>query len=179
VEASSAAGSAVAGSVPEAAENETEPARNDLELNEDQVAALASGFVEAKHEETQEEAEADAIVGGAEFDEEEKQKKQKKHRPLKSRNSPRKKLRKSKLDAPPTGRNSLRTWLKSMPNTTQRMASTNMSSTNTPRSGMSTRKRSLQPPANSLWKHGGRRRRRDSPPRRNSCPARWRAERSS
>ena len=71
VEASSAAGSAVAGSVPEAAENETEPARNDLELNEDQVAALASGFVEAKHEETQEEAEADAIVGGAEFDEEE------------------------------------------------------------------------------------------------------------
>src|SRR6266513_2357678 len=71
VEASSAAGSVVAGSVPEAAENETEPARNDLELNEDQVAALASGFVEAKHEETQEEAEADAIVGGAEFDEEE------------------------------------------------------------------------------------------------------------
>jgi Rne/Rng family ribonuclease len=70
-EASSAAGNAVAGSPPEAAENETEPARNDLELNEDQVAALASGFVEAKHEETQEEAEADAIVGGAEFDEEE------------------------------------------------------------------------------------------------------------
>jgi Rne/Rng family ribonuclease len=70
-EASSAAGNAVAGSVPETAENETEPARNDLELNEDQVAALASGFVEAKHEETQEEAEADAIVGGAEFDEEE------------------------------------------------------------------------------------------------------------
>jgi len=70
-EAGSSAGHAVAGSVPEAAENEAEPARNDLELNEDQVAALASGFVEAKHEETQEEAEADAIVGGAEFDEEE------------------------------------------------------------------------------------------------------------
>jgi ribonuclease G len=70
-EASSAAGNAVAGSSPEAAEYEAEPARNDLELNEDQVAALASGFVEAKHEETQEEAEADAIVGGAEFDEEE------------------------------------------------------------------------------------------------------------
>jgi Rne/Rng family ribonuclease len=70
-EASSAAGNAVAGSSPEAAENEAEPTRNDLELNEDQVAALASGFVEAKHEETQEEAEADAIVGGAEFDEEE------------------------------------------------------------------------------------------------------------
>jgi len=49
---------------------ESEPHRNDVELNEDQVAALASGFVEAKHEETQEEAEADAIVGGAEFEEE-------------------------------------------------------------------------------------------------------------
>jgi Rne/Rng family ribonuclease len=49
---------------------ESAPARNDIELNEDQVAALASGFVEAKHEETQEEAEADAIVGGAEFEEE-------------------------------------------------------------------------------------------------------------
>jgi len=48
-----------------------EAARNDVELNEDQVAALASGFVEAKHEETSEVAEADAIVGGAEFDEEE------------------------------------------------------------------------------------------------------------
>ena len=48
-----------------------EAARNDADLNEDQVAALASGFVEAKHEETQEEAEADAIVGDTEFDEEE------------------------------------------------------------------------------------------------------------
>jgi Rne/Rng family ribonuclease len=67
----SAAGSVVAGSSREAAENEAEPARVEPELNEDQVAALASGFVEAKHEATQEEAEADAIVGGAEFDEEE------------------------------------------------------------------------------------------------------------
>src|SRR5713101_4245916 len=50
---------------------ESESARSEVELNEDQVAALASGFVEAKHEETQEEAEADAVVGGAEFDEEE------------------------------------------------------------------------------------------------------------
>jgi len=48
-----------------------ETGRNDAELDEDQVAALASGFVEAKHEETSEEAEADAIVGGADFDEEE------------------------------------------------------------------------------------------------------------
>jgi Rne/Rng family ribonuclease len=50
---------------------ESESARNEVELNEDQVAALASGFVEAKHEETQAVAEADAVVGGAEFEEEE------------------------------------------------------------------------------------------------------------
>src|SRR6267142_2827485 len=50
---------------------ESESVRSEVELNEDQVAALASGFVEAKHEETQEEAEADAVVGGAEFEEEE------------------------------------------------------------------------------------------------------------
>ena len=48
---------------------ESESVRNEVELNEDQVAALASGFVEAKHEETV--AEADAVVGGAEFEEEE------------------------------------------------------------------------------------------------------------
>src|SRR5882762_3967425 len=46
---------------------ESESVRTEVELNEDQVAALASGFVEAKHEETQEEAEADAVVGGAEI----------------------------------------------------------------------------------------------------------------
>src|SRR6266850_2163664 len=49
---------------------ESESVRSEVELNEDQVAALASGIVEAKHEETQEEAEADAVVGGAEFEEE-------------------------------------------------------------------------------------------------------------
>ena len=64
-----------AGASEEAAATETPTAesvvqRNDNDLNEDQVAALSSGFVEAKHEETQEEAEADAIVGGAEFEEE-------------------------------------------------------------------------------------------------------------
>jgi ribonuclease G len=64
-------GSAIVESPREAAGNDADAARNDTELNEDQVAALASGFVEAKHEQTQEEAEADAIVGGAEFDEEE------------------------------------------------------------------------------------------------------------
>src|SRR2546421_5043934 len=65
-EASAAANEAV-----EPPRDDVEAARNDTDLNEDQVAALASGFVEAKHEETQEEAEADAIVGDTEFDEEE------------------------------------------------------------------------------------------------------------
>jgi len=65
-EASAAASEAV-----EPPRDDVEAARNDADLNEDQVAALASGFVEAKHEETQEEAEADAIVGDTEFDEEE------------------------------------------------------------------------------------------------------------
>ena len=45
--------------------------RGDADLNEDQVASLASELVEAKHEETQEHAKADAIAGGAEFDDEE------------------------------------------------------------------------------------------------------------
>ncbi len=70
-EESSAAGSAAVEPSREASASGVEAARNDVELNEDQVAALASGFVEAKHEETSEVAEADAIVGGAEFDEEE------------------------------------------------------------------------------------------------------------
>src|SRR5437016_1948871 len=70
-EEASAAGSARAEPSLATAGNSMEAARNDVELDEDQVAALASGFVEAKHEETQEEAEADAVVGGAEFDEEE------------------------------------------------------------------------------------------------------------
>jgi Rne/Rng family ribonuclease len=70
-EESSAAGSALVEPSQETSANGVEAARNDVELNEDQVAALASGFVEAKHEETSEVAEADAIVGGAEFDEEE------------------------------------------------------------------------------------------------------------
>src|SRR5713226_8788455 len=70
-EETSAAGNAVVEPSQETAGNSVEAARNDADLNEDQVAALASGFVEAKHEETQEDAEAEAIVGGAEFDEEE------------------------------------------------------------------------------------------------------------
>src|SRR6266403_4931041 len=70
VEESSVAGGAVAEPPQETASSTLEASRNDAELNEDQVAALASGFVEAKHEETSEEADADAIVGGAEFEEE-------------------------------------------------------------------------------------------------------------
>jgi len=53
------------------AERESAPVRSDADLSEDQVAALAADFVEAKHEEATAEAEADAIAGGAEFDEEE------------------------------------------------------------------------------------------------------------
>jgi Rne/Rng family ribonuclease len=52
---------------------EREPARNhrnDADLNDDQVAALAADLVEAKHEEATAEAEADAVVGGAVFEEE-------------------------------------------------------------------------------------------------------------
>ena len=67
----STAGSRSVESSPDSAGNESEHAPNDADLNEDQFAALASGIVEAKHEETQEVAAADAVVGGAEFEEEE------------------------------------------------------------------------------------------------------------
>ena len=50
---------------------ETEAARHDAELSEDQIAALASGIVEAKQEEVQAEAEVDALAGGAIFEDEE------------------------------------------------------------------------------------------------------------
>src|SRR6266851_1633375 len=67
----STAGGRSVESSPDSAGNESEHAPNDADLNEDQFAALASGIVEAKHEETQEVAAADAVVGGAEFEEEE------------------------------------------------------------------------------------------------------------
>lgn len=58
----------------EAAETEASPeaageaeARRESDLSDDQVAAL-SRFVEAKHEETQDRAKADTLVGGAEFE---------------------------------------------------------------------------------------------------------------
>ncbi len=52
------------------AAQEREPARSDVDLNDDQVAALAADLVEAKREEATAEAEADAVVGGAVFEEE-------------------------------------------------------------------------------------------------------------
>src|SRR5262249_21012292 len=53
------------------AENPRE-GRSDADLSEDQMAALSS-VVEAKHEETQDRAKADALVGGTEFEEVEAQ----------------------------------------------------------------------------------------------------------
>jgi Rne/Rng family ribonuclease len=70
-EEASNGGNAVLEPSQETSANNVEAARNDAELNDDQVAALASGFVEAKQEETSEVAEVDAIVGGAEFDDDE------------------------------------------------------------------------------------------------------------
>jgi ribonuclease G len=57
-------------SSPAPAAQESEPVSNGAELNDDQVAALASDLAEAKHEEATAEAEADAVVGGAVFEEE-------------------------------------------------------------------------------------------------------------
>ncbi|MGB7848483.1 MAG: hypothetical protein WBL63_22915, partial [Candidatus Acidiferrum sp.] len=53
-------------------ESHSEPQRNGaVGLSEEELAALSSSLVEAKHEETQAHAEADSLVGGADFDEEE------------------------------------------------------------------------------------------------------------
>ncbi len=52
---------------------EPEPAQAEAPLSEEQVAALSSSLVEAKQEEMNEQAHADALVGGAEFDEEEEE----------------------------------------------------------------------------------------------------------
>ncbi|MGB7628507.1 MAG: Rne/Rng family ribonuclease, partial [Candidatus Acidiferrum sp.] len=49
----------------------SEPVRPELELSEDQAVVLSSELVEAKHEETSDHAKADALAGGAEFDEDE------------------------------------------------------------------------------------------------------------
>jgi len=47
------------------------PVRSESDLSEDQAAAIAHELAEAKHEETSDHAKADALTGGAEFDEEE------------------------------------------------------------------------------------------------------------
>ena len=53
-------------------ESHPEPQRNGTaSLSEEELAALSSRLVEAKHEETQARADADALAGGADFDEEE------------------------------------------------------------------------------------------------------------
>jgi len=48
---------------------EQEPARADAPLSEEDVAVISSSLIEAKHEETQAYAAADALVGGATFEE--------------------------------------------------------------------------------------------------------------
>jgi Rne/Rng family ribonuclease len=58
------------GSAPASTAQECEPVRSDADLNDDQVDALAADLVEAKREEATAEAEADAVVGGAVFEEE-------------------------------------------------------------------------------------------------------------
>jgi hypothetical protein len=49
---------------------EVEPARTDASasLSDEEAVALSSGLIEAKHEETQAQAKADALVGGPEFE---------------------------------------------------------------------------------------------------------------
>ena len=57
--------------LPTARGVESEDAQGDPDLSEDQTAALSSELVEAKHEETSDHADADALAGGAEFEEDE------------------------------------------------------------------------------------------------------------
>ena len=58
-------------SAPESNVAEIDTARPDSSLTDDDVAVISSSLIEAKHEETQAKAAADALVGGAVFDEEE------------------------------------------------------------------------------------------------------------
>jgi Rne/Rng family ribonuclease len=57
--------------LPVASSSDSEPVRSEVELNEQQTASLAFELAEAKHEETSEHAQVDALVGGSEFEEEE------------------------------------------------------------------------------------------------------------
>ena len=65
-----AAGGRGTETAPPQAAQEPEHHASENGLSEDQVAALAADLVEAKHEEAAAEAEADALVGGAVFEEE-------------------------------------------------------------------------------------------------------------
>jgi Rne/Rng family ribonuclease len=76
--AASAEESSASASAPSSAAH-TETGPSEAELSEDQAAALAADFVEAKHEEATEEAEADALAGGAEFVDEEEEDEEESH----------------------------------------------------------------------------------------------------
>jgi Rne/Rng family ribonuclease len=52
---------------------EQEPTRGDASLSEEDVAIISSSLIEAKHEETQAKVTADALVGGAVFEDEEQE----------------------------------------------------------------------------------------------------------
>ena len=56
---------------PVTSSSDSAPARNEVELNEQQAASLAFELAEAKHEETSDHAKVDALSGGAEFEEDE------------------------------------------------------------------------------------------------------------
>src|SRR5438309_3089481 len=142
-EEASAAGSAVV----EPPRDDVEAARNDADLNEDQVAALASvssRLSTKRHRKKRRPMRLSVTPNSMKKKQKNKGKKLRNHRLLKFPNSPRTKSRKSKRDARPTGLNLLRTPLKNMLNTTQRMttkstARMNRSTTCTPRSGISKR----------------------------------------
>jgi Rne/Rng family ribonuclease len=55
--------------LPATSGSESVAARSEVELSEDQVVALSAELVEAKHEETSDHVKANALVGGAEFEE--------------------------------------------------------------------------------------------------------------
>ena len=57
--------------LPVAAASDSAATRSEVELNDQQAASLAFELAEAKHEETSDKAKADALVGGAEFEEDE------------------------------------------------------------------------------------------------------------
>jgi ribonuclease G len=65
--------SAVAEAPARAQEAEPDAVRPDTSLSDDDVAVISSSLIEAKHEETQAQVSADAMVGGAVFEDEEEE----------------------------------------------------------------------------------------------------------